>query len=192
MAAVTAAGTVADANTRARLQAVDTADPDVGIIRCEAAEAVLLGAAMLAGHQAAGILDGLDEADFTSGKHQAVYAAIRRLIDAGQPADPVTVLGDLARGGQLPAGNGGHVAVFLIDLIQLVPTVANAGHYRQIVLEHAYRRRAAEAAERITKHAPTAALDALADLIAAEHAAITAAARRAGIHGPRGEAGRDA
>jgi replicative DNA helicase len=160
---------------------------DPGIIRCEAAEAVLLGAAMLAPHKAAGVLADLTEADFTSGHRAAVFAAIRRLTDRGDPPDPVCVLGELRAAGQLPARNSGHVGVFLIELIQLVPSVANAGYYRRIVFEHAYRRRARLAADRIAQAAPDHPLDTLADLIAAELAAAEAAARRAGIHPSRGK-----
>jgi replicative DNA helicase len=151
------------------------------MIRCEAAEAVVLGAAMLAGHRACEILADLAEDDFAVGKHQAVFAAIRRLLDDAVPVDPVTVLGELSRSGDLSPRTSGHVGVFLIDLIQLVPSVANAGHYRRIVLEHAYRRRVRQAGERLAECASTATLNDLADLNAAEHDALAVAARRVGI-----------
>ena len=46
------------------------------------------------------------------------------------------------------------------------------------MLEHAYRRRAQEAATRLLQAAETGSLTALHDLVEREHAALTAAHRR--------------
>jgi replicative DNA helicase len=61
-----------------------------------------------------------------------------RLADRGKPTDPVTVLGELDHAGELADVGGGP---FLHTLVAAVPTVANAGHYAQLVAETARRRR---------------------------------------------------
>jgi hypothetical protein len=61
-----------------------------------------------------------------------------RLADRGQPTDPVTVLGELDDSGELADVGGGP---FLHTLVAAVPTVANAGHYAQLVAKSAGRRR---------------------------------------------------
>jgi replicative DNA helicase len=80
----------------------------------------------------------LEEADFYRPAHRAIWRAMLRLADRGEPTDPVTVLGELDHSGEL-ADVGG--APFLHTLVQAVPTVANAGHYVGLVAETARQRR---------------------------------------------------
>jgi hypothetical protein len=61
-----------------------------------------------------------------------------RLADRGQPTDPVTMLGELDDSGELADVGGGP---FLHTLVEAVPTVANAGHYADLVADTARRRR---------------------------------------------------
>src|SRR4029453_15696708 len=68
----------------------------------------------------------------------AIWRALLRLADRGQPTHPVTVLGGLAEGGGLADVGGGP---FLHTLVQAVPTVANAAHYAGLVADTARRRR---------------------------------------------------
>jgi replicative DNA helicase len=102
------------------------------------AEEAVLGAVLAAGRLLGEVAALLEEADFYRPAHRAIWRAILRLADCGQPTDPVTVLGELHDGGELADVGGGP---FLHTLIEAVPTVANAGHYAQLVVDTARRRR---------------------------------------------------
>jgi hypothetical protein len=102
------------------------------------AEEAVLGAILTAGRLLAEVAAVLEETDFYRPAHRAIWRAILRVADRGQPTDPVTVLGELDDSGELADVGGGP---FLHTLMEAVPTVANAGHYAQLVVETARRRR---------------------------------------------------
>jgi replicative DNA helicase len=121
---------------RGRLRPVP--DPDRQPPHNLEAEEAVLGAILTAGRLLAEVAAVLEEADFYRPAHRAIWRAILRLADRGEPTDPVTVLGELDNSGDL-ADVGG--APFLHTLVEAVPTVANAAHYAQLVAEAARRRR---------------------------------------------------
>src|SRR4249919_2120647 len=92
------------------------------------AEEAVLGAILTAGRLLSDVAAVLEEADFYRPAHRAIWQAILRLADRGEPTDPVTVLGELDDSREL-ADVGG--APFLHTLVEAVPTVANASHYAQ-------------------------------------------------------------
>jgi len=98
----------------------------------------VLGAVLASGRLLAEVAGLLEEADLYRPAHRAIWRAILRLADRGEPTDPVTVLGELDHSGEL-ADVGG--APFLHTLVEAVPTVANAGHYARLVADAARRRR---------------------------------------------------
>ena len=102
------------------------------------AEEAVLGAVLASGRLLAEVAALLEEADFYRPAHRAIWRAMLRLTDRGQPTDPVTVLGELDDSGELADVGGGP---FLHTLVEAVPTVANAGHYARLVAETARRRR---------------------------------------------------
>jgi replicative DNA helicase len=102
------------------------------------AEEAVLGAVLAAGRLLGEVAAVLEEADFYRPAHRAIWRALLRLADRGQPTDPVTVLGELADSGELADVGGGP---FLHTLVQAVPTVANAAHYAGLVADTARRRR---------------------------------------------------
>jgi replicative DNA helicase len=102
------------------------------------AEEAVLGAVLAAGRLLGEVAVVLEEADFYRPAHRAIWRAVLRLADRGQPTDPVTVLGELADSGELADVGGGP---FLHTLVQAVPTVANAAHYAGLVADTARRRR---------------------------------------------------
>jgi replicative DNA helicase len=102
------------------------------------AEEAVLGAVLTAGQLLADVAAVLEEADFYRPAHRAVWRAMLRLADRGEPTDPVTVLGELDDSGELADVGGGP---FLHTLIEAVPTVANAAHYAHLVADTARRRR---------------------------------------------------
>jgi hypothetical protein len=102
------------------------------------AEEAVLGAVLAAGHLLVEVTGQLEEADFYRPAHRAIWRALLRLADRGEPTDPVTVLGELDHAGELADIGGGP---FLHTLVEAVPTVANAGHYARLVAETSRRRR---------------------------------------------------
>lgn len=158
---------------------LDTPDPDApGLIRTPPsdldAEACVLGGMMLSPDAIGDVLDvPLTAADFYKPAHETIFAAILDLHGHGEPADPITVgallakSGDLDRVGALP---------YLHQLINTVPTAANAGYYAEIVKELAVLRRLGQAGTRIVQMSyVTDRSDAAAvvDLAAAEIQAVT-------------------
>jgi replicative DNA helicase len=121
---------------RGRLRPVP--DPDRQPPHNLEAEEAVLGSILAAGRLLAEVASVLEEGDFYRPAHRTVWRAVLRLADRGQPTDPVTVLGELDHAGELSDVGGGP---FLHTLVEAVPTVANAGHYAQLVAESARRRR---------------------------------------------------
>jgi replicative DNA helicase len=123
-------------STRSRLRPVP--EPDRQPPHNLEAEEAVLGAILAAGRLLAEVAGVLEEADFYRPAHRTIWRAMLGLADRGQPTDPVTVLGALDDAGELADVGGGP---FLHTLVAAVPTVANAGHYAQLVAETARRRR---------------------------------------------------
>jgi hypothetical protein len=111
------------------------------------AEEAVLGAVLTAGLLLTDVAAVLEEADFYRPAHRAIWRAMLRLADRGEPTDPITVLGELDQAGELAGVGGGP---FLHTLVAAVPTVANAGHYAQLVAETARRRRVIDLGIRLT------------------------------------------
>jgi hypothetical protein len=128
------------------------------------AEEAVLGAILAAGRLLVEVVTVLEEPDFYRPAHRAIWRAVLRLADRGQPTDPVTVLGELDDSGELADVGGGP---FLHTLVEAVPTVANAGHYAQLVAEAARRRRMIDLGIRLAHaDADPAALAQLAEELA--------------------------
>src|SRR5215218_8989884 len=102
------------------------------------AEEAVLGAVLASGRLLTEVAALLEEADFYRPAHRTIWRAMLRLVDRGEPTDPVTVLGELDQAGELADVGGGP---FLHTLVEAVPTVANAGYYARLVAETARRRR---------------------------------------------------
>jgi replicative DNA helicase len=123
--------------TRPQLRPVPDPDAQAPPHHLEAEQAVL-GAILTAGRIPVEVLAMVEEADFYRPAHRAVWRAVGRLADRGEPIDPVTVLGELRDAGELDDVGGGP---FLHTLVASVPTVAVAAHYARLVAETAHARR---------------------------------------------------
>ncbi|TLF33257.1 DnaB-like helicase C-terminal domain-containing protein [Microbacterium sp. 5K110] len=107
------------------------------------AERSVLGAVMLDPAACDEVAEILQPSDFSTPAHQAVYAAVRRLHDAGDPTDAVAVEAALAAAGELV----GHVdATLIYSLTDAVATASAAGYHAGIVLDEAKRRRVRDGA----------------------------------------------
>ena len=128
------------------------AGPDRGLERTPpqdlAAERGVLGGMMLSKDAIADVVETVRGADFYRPAHEMIYEAIIDLYGRGEPADLVTVSDELSKRGELQRVGGG---AYLADLIDMVPTAANAGFYAEIVVERAQLRRLVEAGTRIVQ-----------------------------------------
>ena len=131
------------------------------------AEASVLGAMMLSKDAIADVVETLNSADFYRPAHQSIYVAITTLFVRDEPADAITVAAELQRAGELNRIGG---ASYLQDLVQGVPTAANASYYGRIVTERATLRRLVDAGNRITAigYAGDGEVDSLVDRAQAE------------------------
>lgn len=103
---------------------------------------------MLSKDAIADVVEQIVAADFYRPAHELIYEAIIDLYGRGEPADLVTVSDELTKRGELQRVGGG---AYLADLIDMVPTAANAGYYAEIVAERATLRRLVEAGTRIVQ-----------------------------------------
>ena len=126
--------------------------PDQGMDRLPpqdlGAEQGVLGGMMLSKDAIADVVEKLRSNDFYRPAHELLYEAIIDLYGRGEPADFVTVADALREKGNLEKVGG---APYLADLIDAVPTAANAGFYAEIVAERATLRRLVEAGTRIVQ-----------------------------------------
>lgn len=111
------------------------------------AEASVLGAMMLSKDAIADALETVRGEDFYRPAHQSIFTSIVNLFARNEPADPITVTAELQRLGEASRVGG---AAYLHELVQSVPTAANAEYYGRIVSERATQRRLVEAGNRIT------------------------------------------
>ncbi|WP_152353702.1 replicative DNA helicase [Brachybacterium subflavum] len=126
--------------------------PDRGLERTPpqdlAAERGVLGGMMLSKDAIADVVEKARGSDFYRPAHEVIFDAVTDLYSRGEPADLVTVSDELTKRGELQRVGGG---AYLADLIDMVPTAANAGFYADIVVERATLRRLVEAGTRIVQ-----------------------------------------
>ena len=96
--------------------------------------------------------DTLSDSDFYRYEHKQIYAAIGKLVNAGKPADVVTVFEELTSVGKAEECGG---LAYLNALAQGVPSAANLRRYAEIVRERAILRKLVATSDEIA----TAALN---------------------------------
>ena len=112
------------------------------------AEQSVLGSMLLSKDAIAESLEICRGGDFYRPAHESIFEAILDLFGRGEPADAITVADELTKRGDLTRVGG---AAYLHQLIQCVPTAANASYYAEIVHERAVLRRLVEAGTRIVQ-----------------------------------------
>ncbi|MDN5746200.1 MAG: replicative DNA helicase, partial [Nocardioidaceae bacterium] len=113
-----------------------------------AAEQSVLGAMLISKDAIADVVEVLRGPDYYRPAHEEVHDAILDLYGRGEPADMVTVAGELQRRGVLQKIGG---APYLHTLAANVPIAANAGFYAEIVREKAILRRLVDAGTKIVQ-----------------------------------------
>lgn len=112
------------------------------------AEQSALGGMLLSRMAIADVTEVVQGVDFYRPAHELIFDAIVHLYARGEPADTITVADELTKRDVLRRAGG---QAYLHDLIQAVPTAANAGYYATIVAERAVMRRMVEAGTRIVQ-----------------------------------------
>ena len=112
------------------------------------AEQSVLGGMMLSKDAIADVVEVLRAPDFYRPAHETIFEAITDLYSRGEPADAVTVSDELTKRGEINRVGG---PAYLHELIQSVPTAANAGYYAEIVAERAVLRRLVSAGTKIVQ-----------------------------------------
>lgn len=142
------------------------------------AEMSVLGGMMLSKDAIADVTEVIKAEDFYKPAHSMVFQVISDFFGKGEPADAVTVGGELQRRGELERVGG---LPYLHSLVAAVPTAANAEYYAQIVREQSQLRSLVEVGTRIVQLGYTtdgAEVDSLIDLAQAEVYAVTDTADR--------------
>ena len=112
------------------------------------AEQSVLGSMLINKDAIADSLEAVKAHDFYRPAHELIFDAVLDLFGSGEPADAITVADELSKRGDLTRVGG---QAYLHQLIQSVPTAANAGFYAEIVHERAVLRRLVEAGTRIVQ-----------------------------------------
>ncbi|MEU8927017.1 replicative DNA helicase [Kitasatospora sp. NPDC048545] len=136
-----------------------------------AAEQSVLGGMLLAASAIIDVSNTLSPDDYYRPAHQTIHRAILDLHKGKEPADPITVAGELKKRGELERVGG---ASYLHTLVNSVPTAANAEYYAEQVREQAVFRRLVEAGTRIVGmgYAGEGEVDEVSAAAAAEIAAV--------------------
>ena len=102
------------------------------------AEQSVLGASLLDKEVLSTITEIIDVSDFYREDHKEIFEAIMDLYERGEPIDLITVSEQLKIRGSIDAVGG---LEYLTNLVNAVPTTANAKHYAKIVEEKSILRR---------------------------------------------------
>ncbi|MCK4387042.1 MAG: replicative DNA helicase [Candidatus Pacebacteria bacterium] len=111
-------------------------------------EQALLGSIMLRPELFFDILDIISEECFYAEKHRLVFKAMQDLFSKKEPIDLLTLSSYLKEQNQLDQIGGN---TFLTELVNIVPSSANAEHYAKIVHRKYMMRRLIGAAEEISE-----------------------------------------
>ena len=131
------------------------------------AEMSVLGSMMLDQTALERGMEILQPEDFYHPAHRTVYEAMASLHERGFAVDLLTVQEELRRQRQLEAVGG---LPALVNIVESVPTAANAEHYARIVKEKAVLRRLLRAAHEIVRLLAEPDLEVQQILDQAEHA----------------------
>jgi replicative DNA helicase len=112
------------------------------------AEAMLLASLMAADTYVAEALSIVDPDDFYREGHRAVVRAIGDLFQTGEPVEPITVIEQLTKNGELDTA-GGRMAV--LDLMDTPFIAASYRTYAEMVRDAATQRRLLQVGQKIEK-----------------------------------------
>ncbi len=132
------------------------------------AERAVIGAMLVSETAVAAVAERLDARDFYSEVHRIIYGAMMRLYSRGDPIDQLTLTNELRSVNEFERVGG---RPYVFQIVESVPTAANAGRYAEIVRGKALLRAVIDVGSRITEDAfrepenVTEALDSAEQLI---------------------------
>ncbi|MBF0448568.1 MAG: replicative DNA helicase [Magnetococcales bacterium] len=112
------------------------------------AEQSVLGAILLDNDVMDQVADLLVPDDFYVGAHKAIFIAMKAVLERGDPADPILINQFLEKNDEIHAVGGGG---YLAQLLETVPTTANAKSYARLVRDKAVLRLLARQATEISE-----------------------------------------
>jgi len=101
------------------------------------AEQAVLGGLMIDPTAWDRISDVISGHDFYNHVHRTIYESIRRMAEAGQVVDVITVAEALESSGKLDAAGG---LAYLVDMAQITPSAANIRRHAELVRRNAVKR----------------------------------------------------
>ncbi len=126
----------------AQVRNLPNSDPQLAALKLPPhsieAEQSLLGGLMLDNAAWDRIADQVNETDFYRDDHRRIFRHIARLIEAGRPADIVTVFESLEKSSESEQAGG---MAYLGEIANSTPSAANIKRYAEIVRERAILRK---------------------------------------------------
>ena len=114
------------------------------------AEKAVIGAMLVSEMAVAAVAERLTPEDFYSEVHRIIYGALTRLYSRGDPIDQLTLTNELRTVGEFEKVGG---RAYVFQIVESVPTAANAGRYADIVRGKALLREIIDVGSRITEDA---------------------------------------
>jgi replicative DNA helicase len=114
------------------------------------AEKAVIGAMLVSETAVASVAERLTAEDFYSEVHRIIYGAMTRLYSRGDPIDQLTLTNELRTVGEFDKVGG---RAYVFQIVESVPTAANAGRYADIVRGKALLRDIIDVGSRITEDA---------------------------------------
>jgi replicative DNA helicase len=114
------------------------------------AERAVIGAMLVSETAVAHAAERLSPEDFHSQVHRIIYGAMMRLYARGEPIDQLTLTNELRGVGEFEKVGG---RAYVFQIVESVPTAANAGRYAEIVRGKALLRDIIDVGSRIAEDA---------------------------------------
>ncbi|HEY6674070.1 MAG TPA: DnaB-like helicase N-terminal domain-containing protein, partial [Rubrobacteraceae bacterium] len=114
------------------------------------AERAVIGAMLVSETAVSAVAERLAAEDFYSEVHRIIYGAMTRLYSRGDPIDQLTLTNELRSVGEFEKVGG---RAYVFQIVESVPTAANAARYADIVRGKALLRDIIDVGSRITQDA---------------------------------------
>ncbi len=114
------------------------------------AERAVVGAMLVSETAVGHVAEKLGPEDFYSEVHRIIYGAMMRLYSRGEPIDQLTLINELRSVGEFEKAGG---RAYVFQIVESVPTAANAARYAEIVRGKALLRDIIDAGSRIAEDA---------------------------------------
>jgi replicative DNA helicase len=114
------------------------------------AERAVIGAMLVSETAVSAVAERITPEDFYSEVHRIIYSAMTRLYSRGDPIDQLTLTNELRTVGEFDKVGG---RAYVFQIVESVPTAANASRYADIVRGKALLREIIDVGSRITEDA---------------------------------------